>query len=38
MEADEEFVDICGHPLLERLHLKVTATSGCDGFEPAVVH
>jgi hypothetical protein len=38
MEADEEFVDICGHPILERLHLKVTATSGCDGFEPAAVH
>jgi hypothetical protein len=35
MEASEDFLDSCGHPQHERLHLKVTATSGCDGFEPA---
>jgi len=35
MEAAEDFVDNCGHPQHERLHLKVTASSGCDGFEPA---
>ncbi|MBV8867416.1 MAG: hypothetical protein JO210_18610 [Acidobacteriaceae bacterium] len=38
MEAAEDFVDTCGHPIHERLHLKVTASSGCDGFEPALVH
>ncbi len=34
-EAPEDFVDECGHPQLATLHLKVTAISGCDGFEPA---
>jgi hypothetical protein len=38
MEAAEDFVDDCGHPQNERLHLKVTAVSGCDGFESASVH
>jgi len=38
MSAEEEFVDECGHPQLHALHLKVTAASGCDGFEPATVH
>ncbi len=38
MEATEDFVDTCGHPIHERLHLKVTATSACDGFESALVH
>ncbi len=33
-EAAETFVDDCGHPKLVALHLKVTAVSGCDGFEP----
>ncbi len=33
-EAAETFVDDCGHPKLVQLHLKVTAVSGCDGFEP----
>ncbi|HMF79413.1 MAG TPA: hypothetical protein VK604_27375 [Bryobacteraceae bacterium] len=33
-EAAETFVDDCGHPKLVPLHLKVTAVSGCDGFEP----
>lgn len=35
-EAKEDFLDSCGHPKLSSLHLKVTAASGCDGFEPAV--
>ncbi len=34
-EAAETFVDDCGHPKLVSLHLKVTAVSGCDGFQPA---
>jgi hypothetical protein len=33
-EAKEDFVDDCGHPKHASLHLKVTAVSGCDGFEP----
>ena len=33
-EAKEDFVDDCGHPRHSSLHLKVTAVSGCDGFEP----
>ncbi len=36
-EAKEDFVDDCGHPKHAPLHLKVTAVSGCDGFE-AVRH
>ena len=35
-EAPETLVDECGHPRHAPLHLKVTAISGCDGFEPAV--
>jgi hypothetical protein len=35
-EAKEDFVDDCGHPRHASLHLRVTAMSGCDGFEPAV--
>jgi hypothetical protein len=34
-EAAETFVDDCGHPKLVALHLKVTAVSGCDGFQRA---
>jgi hypothetical protein len=33
-EAKEDFVDDCGHPRHASLHLRVTAVSGCDGFEP----
>ena len=35
-EAKEDFVDECGHPRHASLHLRVTAMSGCDGFEPVV--
>jgi hypothetical protein len=34
-QADESFLDECGHPKHAALHLKVTAISGCDGFVPA---
>lgn len=34
-EADEGLVAECGHPKNEKLHLKVTPISGCDGFRPA---
>lgn len=34
-EAPEEFIDTCGHPQHAGLHLKVSAASGCDGFELA---
>ena len=34
-EAPEQYVDDCGHPRHAALHLRVTATSGCDGFAPA---
>lgn len=34
-EAPAELVEECGHPRHAPLHLKVTAVSGCDGFEPA---
>jgi hypothetical protein len=34
-QAREDFVDECGHPEHHKLHLKVTPTSGCDGFEAA---
>ena len=37
-EAKEDFVEDCGHPKHASLHLKVTAVSGCDAFEPATVH
>ena len=32
-QAPEDYVDECGKN--ENIHLKVTALSGCDGFEPA---
>jgi len=32
-QAPENFVESCGRN--SDIHLKVTATSGCDGFEPA---
>jgi hypothetical protein len=34
--APENFLDECGHPRHAPLHLKVTANSGCEGFEPAM--
>ena len=37
-EAKEDFLEDCGHPKHASLHLKVTAISGCDGFESAVTH
>ena len=33
--AAEVLVEDCSHPKHASLHLKVTAISGCDGFEPA---
>ena len=35
-EAKEDLLEDCSHPKLVTLHLKVTAVSGCDGFEPAI--
>jgi hypothetical protein len=37
-EAREDLIEDCGHPKHAPLHLKVTAVSGCDGFEPAPTH
>jgi hypothetical protein len=37
-EAKEDLVEDCGHPKHSSLHLKVTAVSGCDGFQSAVTH
>ena len=34
-EAPENLVEKCGHPMHAPLDLKVTAVSGCRGFEPA---
>jgi hypothetical protein len=34
-EAPEDFVEECGHPQHEPLHLMVTPISGCAGFEKA---
>lgn len=34
-KAPETLVEECEHPKLAALHLKVSATSGCDGFQPA---
>lgn len=31
-KAPEDYIDECGRN--ENIHLKVTALSGCDGFEP----
>jgi hypothetical protein len=36
-EAPDDLVDDCGHRNNERLHLKVTPISGCEGFTPAPV-
>ncbi|HEY9125935.1 MAG TPA: hypothetical protein VIM62_02355 [Acidobacteriaceae bacterium] len=36
--ADLKFIDECGHPKHSDLHLKVSAISGCDGFEKASVN
>ena len=36
-EAPELFFEECGHPQLEKLHLRVTAVSGCDGFVSATI-
>lgn len=33
--APEGYVDECGHPKHAALNLRVTANSGCTGFEPA---
>ena len=33
-KAPETFKEECGHPTHEKLHLLVTANSGCEGFEP----
>ncbi|QQE10867.1 hypothetical protein JD969_15360 [Planctomycetota bacterium] len=33
-EAPETLTEECGKPELEPLHLKVSAVSSCDGFEP----
>ena len=34
-QAPEQYVDECGHPRHATLHLRVTPSSGCDGFAPA---
>jgi hypothetical protein len=34
-QAPESLIEGCGLPKNEALHLKVTAVSGCDGFQPA---
>ena len=34
-QASDAVLDDCGHPKHAALHLKVTANSGCDGFQPA---
>ena len=34
-KAPETFIEDCAHPKHAALHLKVTASSGCDGFELA---
>ncbi|QHN02479.1 hypothetical protein FTO74_03145 [Granulicella sp. WH15] len=36
-QAPESLVDACGLPKNAALHLKVTPTSGCDGFQPAMM-
>ncbi len=35
MQAPESLVEGCGLPKNEAVHLRVTAMSGCDGFQPA---
>ena len=34
-EAPDGYVNECGHPALEGLHLKVAANGMCDGFQAA---
>jgi hypothetical protein len=34
-KAPEALLDDCAHPKHAALHLKVTPTSGCDGFKAA---
>ena len=34
-EAPEDLLEACGHPNNQPLHLMVTPTSGCAGFEAA---
>jgi len=34
-KAPETLLEDCNHPRHAPLHLKVTPTSGCEGFEPA---
>jgi hypothetical protein len=33
--APETYIDDCGHPKHAALNLRVSANSGCAGFEPA---
>ena len=35
MEAPEDLVEECGNPTFQIAHLKVSATSSCDSYEPA---
>ena len=35
-EGSEQVLDLCGHPLLARVHLRVSTISGCDKFESAI--
>jgi len=34
-EAPEDYTDACGRPELSAMELRVSAISGCAGFEPA---
>ncbi|MEO0482185.1 MAG: hypothetical protein AAF138_01010 [Planctomycetota bacterium] len=34
-EAPPDYTDACGRPELSALELRVSAVSGCSGFEPA---
>lgn len=36
-EGSEQVIDLCGHPLLARAHLRVSTISGCDEFESAIL-
>lgn len=35
-QAPETLVEECGHPRHATLHLRVTPSSGCEGFSPAM--
>lgn len=35
-EGSEQVLDVCAHPLLARVHLRVSTISGCDEFESAI--